>query len=287
VEVEALPPLADEVPEIEEEPVAAEAVAGPDDQRIAAMLAAVAAAPAAEPAARAERPMPTDAAPMTERSARTSLFGARRAAAQAPAPTPAAAPPARAVAGARPGEPVMRVRAPAPRPTEPARPAAPLPEELATPRLVPGSERRVEVEAADAGPRGERRERPRIAARVVAPPPQPVAAPVAPVMAVDRDVVDAAIGTLVARSVALAGEVDQTEKPPVDMILDHVRQTTEQVMEHLARATSPDLRRINGDLGEVLDLVMLMQLEKGHAPADDALTLLLQIRRDLETLRPV
>jgi hypothetical protein len=34
-----------------------------------------------------------------------------------------------------------------------------------------------------------------------------------------------------------------------------------------------------------MDTIMLMQLEKGHAPADDALTLLLQLKRELETLR--
>ena len=41
------------------------------------------------------------------------------------------------------------------------------------------------------------------------------------------------------------------------------------------------------DLGEVMDLILLMQLERGHAPADDALTLILQLRRELETLRAV
>jgi hypothetical protein len=34
-----------------------------------------------------------------------------------------------------------------------------------------------------------------------------------------------------------------------------------------------------------MDLILLMQLERGHAPADDALTLILQLRRELETLR--
>jgi hypothetical protein len=150
---------------------------------------------------------------------------------------------------------------------------------------VPGSERRIEVEAP--GARGDRRERPRIAARAV-PSASPAPAAPAPVVSLaERDVIDTAIGTLVARSAALAAEVDTTDKPPVDLILDHARQTTEQVIDQLSRAASPDLRRINADLGEVLDLVMLMQLEKGHAPADDALTLLLQIRRDLETLRPI
>ncbi|NJS39403.1 MAG: hypothetical protein HC783_10705 [Rhodobacteraceae bacterium] len=79
--------------------------------------------------------------------------------------------------------------------------------------------------------------------------------------------------------------IDPEEKLPIDLILEHGRETTEQVMDLLSRGGSAALRRINGDLGEVLDLIMLMQLEKGHAPADDTVTLLLQIRRDLETLR--
>jgi hypothetical protein len=70
----------------------------------------------------------------------------------------------------------------------------------------------------------------------------------------------------------------------VDLILDHSRETVEQVIALLGPARSTGLRRVLGDLGEIQDIIMLMQLEKGHAPADDALTLLLQIRRDLETL---
>jgi hypothetical protein len=68
-------------------------------------------------------------------------------------------------------------------------------------------------------------------------------------------------------------------------VLEHARETTERVIQITAGGTSEDLKRINGDLGEVLDLILLMQLEKGHAPADDALTLILQLRRELETLR--
>jgi hypothetical protein len=90
---------------------------------------------------------------------------------------------------------------------------------------------------------------------------------------------------IVARAADLAGQVNPDEKVPVDLVLEHCRETTERVIAILARSTSAEVQRITGDLGEVQDLIMLMQLEKGHAPADDAITLLLQIRRDLETLR--
>ena len=85
----------------------------------------------------------------------------------------------------------------------------------------------------------------------------------------------------------LEREIDPEAKVPVDMILDHARETGELLQAVVSRGTSDGMRRINSDLGEVLDLIMLMQLEKGHAPADDALTLLLQLRRELETLRAV
>jgi hypothetical protein len=189
-------------------------------------------------------------------------------------------------ASARPGEPLTRVRAPAPRPAEPPKPAAPLPVELATPRLVPAQERRPEAEVAAFPSRGERRERPRIAARVPAAAAPAAPAPAAPVSAEERDLVDAAVALIMSRASLLAQAVDPAGKVPVDLILDHARTTTEQAIEILGRGSSPGLRRINGDLGEILDLILLMQLEKGQAPADDAMTLLLQIRRDMETLRP-
>lgn len=231
---------------------------------------------------RAERPMPTDDTAPIERSARTSLFGARKAAPAAPAP--AARP---AGGGARPGEPVTRVRAPAPRPAgEQPRSTTLAPEDFATSRTamprtnapVPSAAPVAETEP----PRNERRARPRIAARVVSVRPAP---PPTTVSGADQEVIEAAISLILARAADLAGWVDPEAKVPVDQILDHSKETAEKVAEIVGRGQSADLRRIKVDLGEVQDLIMLMQLEKGHAPADDAITLLLQLRRDLETLR--
>jgi hypothetical protein len=121
-------------------------------------------------------------------------------------------------------------------------------------------------------------------------PPAPVetvAAAPATVPSAEMDLLDEAIERIMARSADLAGSVDPDEKIPVDAILDHSRETVEQVLAVLGGARSAGLRRVVADLGEIQDIIMLMQLEKGHAPADDALTLLLQIRRDLETLRSV
>jgi hypothetical protein len=223
---------------------------------------------------RMERPV--EAA--TDRAPRPSLFGSRKPA--PPAPT-ATKPVERA---GRPGEPITRVRAPAPRPAvEPPRPANLAPEDLASPRLVPQRERMAEAEAPDpALARTERRERPRIAARAVVSTPAPTGP--AQVSSVASGEASAAVTLVIARAADLVAQIDPEAKVPVDLVLEHCRDTIDRLIEVLAPAKSADLQRIRGDLGEVQDLIMLMQLEKGHAPADDAITLLLQIRRDLETL---
>jgi hypothetical protein len=176
------------------------------------------------------------------------------------------------------------VRAPAPRPPEPPRPATPSPGELATPRILATRDRPQGVPDGADPQRVERRERRRVTA-VVAPSAAPATAEtILSVPAAEKDLLDGAIQKIVSRSAELLALVDPDEKIPVDMILDHSRETIEQVITLLGPARSTGLRRIAGDLGEIQDIIMLMQLEKGHAPADDALTLLLQIRRDLETL---
>ncbi len=164
---------------------------------------------------------------------------------------------------------------PSPKPESTA-PRAAADDSQFSPRAIMMRERRVEPDAP-----APRRERPRIAARAV----QATPTPTATVPSTDQSLVDEAIGLIVARSEELAQQIDPEAKIPVDLILDHTRETGEQIQSVVSRGQSEALRRINSDLGEVMDLIMLMQLEKGHAPADDALTLLLQLRRELETLR--
>ena len=189
----------------------------------------------------------------------------------APGPVPRDTPVTRLPAPPRMSAPVAAV------PVAPSAPPNALEESQFSPRAIMTRERRTETEVPAA-----RRERPRIAARAVAAPPPP-SAPVQ-IAAADLVLLQEAIRLVVARSTELEQEIDLEARVPVDLILDHSRETTEQVMSILSGGKSGELRRINSDLGEVLDLIMLMQLEKGHAPADDALTLLLQLRRELETL---
>ncbi len=171
----------------------------------------------------------------------------------------------------------------APQPEPPAIAAEPV-DAIPSPRVAVLRDRRPDPAPPE---RTERRERPRIAARSAVAPVAPVLAVLAdgPLPASEQTLLDQAITLIISRSASLTDMIDPEERLPIDLILEHGRETTEQVIDLLSRGGSAALRRINGDLGEVLDLIMLMQLEKGHAPADDTVTLLLQIRRDLETLR--
>ncbi len=179
--------------------------------------------------------------------------------------------------------PISRMPAPprapaATAPPEPVAARAPLDEAQFSPRAIMMRERRSEPEAP-----APRRERPRIAARAIA---APMVQPTPSLVAgTEHPLIDEAVALLVARSADLEQQIDPDAKLPVDLILDHARDTADQVMAVLTRGQSDPLRRVASDLGEVMDLIMLMQLEKGHAPADDALTMLLQLKRELETLR--
>lgn len=213
-------------------------------------------APAARPARSPDRPR------LFDREARV-----RPAAPVEPPPSPPRTTPVTR-------SPRVAVAAPA------ATPAASASEDQFSPAAIMRREPRI---AADAPV--PRRERPRIAPRAVPVATTPVTA--APVSGSEQSLVDEAIGLIVVRSTGLAGVVDPEGKVPVDLILEHARETSEQLQGLVSRGRSEELRRISSDVGEVMDLIMLMQLEKGHAPADDALTLLLQLRRELETLRAV
>lgn len=185
---------------------------------------------------------------------------------EAPAESPRSAPVSRS--------PRVAVAAPT------AAPAASAPDDQFSPAAIMRREPRSAPDAP-----APRRERPRIAPRAV-----PVAAPVATAAALpttEQGLVEEAVGLIAVRSAGLAGVVDPEGKVPVDMILEHARETSEQLQNVVSRGRSEEMRRISSDVGEVMDLIMLMQLEKGHAPADDALTLLLQLKRELETLRTV
>ncbi|WP_431297961.1 hypothetical protein [Tabrizicola sp. BL-A-41-H6] len=100
----------------------------------------------------------------------------------------------------------------------------------------------------------------------------------------DRAIVEAAVAVIADSAARMVDSVAGMKAVPVEEILDLSHATTDDVAAILGKAAARPVRRIATDLGEIQDLVLLMKLEKGPAPADDAITMLLQIRRDLETL---
>lgn len=274
---EAFDPVEDEV-EGDAEKIEATGEAVVEDDMIEEEVAEDAVAdeatdPESEPEPEAmpeEAPPPKPAAPVE----RPRLFGRDTRAKAAPAAPPPPPPPARTA-------PISRLPASARATAAPAAPPPPaLDEAQFSPRAIMMRDRPAATDQT-----APRRERTRIAARAV--PTSPVPSAPVPEIGTDRGLADEAVALILSRSAELEREIDPEAKVPVDLILDHARETGELLQGVVSRGKSDAMRRINGDVGEVLDLIMLMQLEKGHAPADDALTLILQLRRELETLRAV
>ncbi len=120
--------------------------------------------------------------------------------------------------------------------------------------------------------------------RVTARPLPPAATMREMISPADRAIVEAAVAVIADNAARMVDRVAGEKAVPVEDILDLSHATTDDVAAILAKAAARPIRRIATDLGEIQDLVLLMKLEKGPAPADDAITMLLQIRRDLETL---
>ncbi|MGR3291699.1 MAG: hypothetical protein ACU0C9_10970, partial [Paracoccaceae bacterium] len=75
------------------------------------------------------------------------------------------------------------------------------------------------------------------------------------------------------------------ELPGASDILDECVNTANQLVEifESGSSTHSDCQELHDDLMEAADMMLLMQLEQGDGPAADAVTLLLQLRREMET----
>ncbi|MDZ4066329.1 MAG: hypothetical protein U1E06_05680, partial [Tabrizicola sp.] len=162
--------------------------------------------------------------------------------------------------------------------TAPPRPEA---VEAATgPRHLPRQPRQTPLILVPKGDSEAMRPRTRVTAR-----PLPPAATMREMISpADRAIVEAAVAVIADNAARMVDRIAGAKAVPVEDILDLGHATTDDVAAILAKAAARPIRRIATDLGEIQDLVLLMKLEKGPAPADDAITMLLQIRRDLETL---
>ena len=178
-----------------------------------------------------------------------------------PTPTPAPAPAA------------IQVQSPAPAPEPAPPPAAALPPHTPDPLIVRPAPTPVAPRA------------PAVALALAAttepePDPDTLALPISDLD--EQALLAEAFETLRVRATELADFV-ALEGP--DVVLPHCSETVEILSDLLADLTAPDggdLARVAADVELASELLLLMQLERGGSPAEDAVSLLLQIRREVE-----
>ncbi|MCK4712101.1 MAG: hypothetical protein KAT26_04400, partial [Marinosulfonomonas sp.] len=113
-------------------------------------------------------------------------------------------------------------------------------------------------------------------------PAEKLAEPVRSLAESDRNALDGLLVMLADRAHDLAELFDGENKVSVDEIVLHCDETVMELSEMLASTSAPELARIGALAFEVQDIITLMKLERGEVRADDAITMLLQIRRELE-----
>jgi hypothetical protein len=94
----------------------------------------------------------------------------------------------------------------------------------------------------------------------------------------------AAVAFLRQRAVDLSNALPGYGQAPGPRVLGHCLETVEQLVEKVSAPVDIDLEgaEVEELVLETADVIMLLQSEEGPAPAADAVTLLLQLRRELE-----
>lgn len=100
----------------------------------------------------------------------------------------------------------------------------------------------------------------------------------------DRKALDDSIVLLADRARNLADMFDGPDKVSVDAVVLHSDETVAELSDALGKVANPELKRMSDLVFEIQDIIMLMKLERGEARADDAITMLLQVRRELEDI---
>jgi hypothetical protein len=123
-----------------------------------------------------------------------------------------------------------------------------------------------------------------------APASRPLTAPLAPTGPAPRAhpetmlVPAQAVAYLRKRAVELDRLIDSLAELPEKRVLGFCLETVEELVEKVSALDAPDpaTAEIEEMVLEAADVIMLLQSEDGIEPATDAITLLLQLRRDLE-----
>ncbi len=93
-----------------------------------------------------------------------------------------------------------------------------------------------------------------------------------------------ALNYLRSRATELEGFLPARNPENLSEILEHCAKTTDHLVEIVTAKGTGDVNVVNlqDDMMEAADVVLLMQMEAGEGPAADAVTLLLQLQRELE-----
>jgi hypothetical protein len=127
---------------------------------------------------------------------------------------------------------------------------------------------------------GQASDRVRTMQRPVPPPPVPTPAAGPDVLQIRSQ----AVAYLRTRAAELDKLIDSLAELPEKRVLGFCLETVEELVEKVSALDEPDptLADIEEMVLEAADVIMLLQSEDGIEPATDAITLLLQLRRDLE-----
>lgn len=98
----------------------------------------------------------------------------------------------------------------------------------------------------------------------------------------DKAILDKALAAITVYAAGLAEMLEKPEEWPVDRVLLACEETVAKVLEILEEESGSSLAEICATAFEIQVNIMLMQSEDGDSRADSAITLILQIRREIE-----
>jgi len=103
----------------------------------------------------------------------------------------------------------------------------------------------------------------------------------------DREMLDKSLAKIKDCEASLTNLFQQTDELSVDQVLDICEETIDGVAVILKGAEQPLIAEIRSRAFEIQDSIVLMKSEQDESCADNAVTLALQLRRDIETVLAV
>ncbi|GFE64452.1 hypothetical protein [Litoreibacter roseus] len=96
--------------------------------------------------------------------------------------------------------------------------------------------------------------------------------------------VESAREILASAATAIQGDSDRSADPDSELIIERCQAALETLSANLEQSEDPSATALQEDVTDALDILVLLQMEDAGVAALDAVTLLLQLRRDLDLL---